>query len=136
MSSHLNNSQRSSVKQRVQKKFNALADVCINEDEMRRDPSKSTNCDEFGEEIIPPPLDVNRAVIPQLLAFYQKVANHWARKNKLNYKATWNYYQAVYACEHIERKYCVEEPGHDQESDHCAFYFDEEGGWQKYNEID
>jgi hypothetical protein len=116
MSSHLNNSQRSSVKQRVQKKFNALADVCINEDKMRRDPSKSTNCDEFGEEIIPPPLDVNRAVIPQLLAFYQKVANHWARKNKL--KATWNYYQAVYACEYIERKW--------SSSSDCVTYWAEE----------
>jgi len=135
MSSNLNNTQKFSVKERVQKKFNALKQEYIREDKIRRDPTKSTNCDEFGEEIIPAPLDVQRVVMPQLHAFYQKVKNQWARKNKLSYEATWNYYLAVYACEYVQQKYPLHEPT-SPESDDCAFYFDEEGGWQKYNEVD
>jgi hypothetical protein len=85
MSSQLNNSQKIYVEKRVQKRMHK---------KFMQLTAKGKGCDVLE-------------LAAQLRAFYQKVRRHWARKNKLDYEATWNYYQAVYACQYIDRMFPI-----------------------------
>ena len=110
MSTQLNQTNKQFVKERVKAKFIALMHKCAMNEKKELQAALAGNCDydEFGDKILPRPLTEQeelKLVVPQLHAYFNQVRDHWARKNKLDYKATWNHMQSIYACEYVENKY-------------------------------